>query len=66
MMELVFIACLAGSNPTCQENSLLYVDMPLLACLRQAPFALAEWAGTHPAWRVRRWSCRRAGEESRA
>ena len=66
MMELVFVACLAGSNPDCEEKSLLYTDMSRISCLRQAPLELAEWTETHPAWTVHRWSCRIAGSSSEA
>ncbi len=66
MMELVFLACLAGSAPACEERSLLYLDMSHGACMRLAPVQLAEWTESHPAWSVKRWSCRIAGAESAA
>jgi hypothetical protein len=58
MVELLFVACLGLGSPTCEEKSLIYIDMPLQACLVQAQGELAGWTEQHPEWSIRRWSCR--------
>lgn len=65
MIELIFVACLAGSPPECRERRLLYADMPLTACMLQAQGELAQWTEAHPAWAVRHWACRPAGRGTR-
>ncbi|WP_138469336.1 hypothetical protein [Poseidonocella sp. HB161398] len=61
MIELAFVICLAASPGACREESKIYVDLPLRACLLRGQAELARWSGTHPGWLIRRWSCRPLG-----
>lgn len=65
MIELFFVACLAGKTPDCQERSLLYVDMPMTTCMLQAQGELAQWSESYPQWTVRRWGCRQVRQGQR-
>lgn len=58
MIELAFVACLAGSQSTCEDHSLLYADVSLMLCVMQGQAQLAAWAEHHPGWDIRRWTCR--------
>ena len=59
MIELVFVACLAGAPQTCREHSLLYVDITPTVCLMGAQAELAKWANTHANQTITNWKCRR-------
>lgn len=59
MIELVFVACLAGATEQCREHSLVYVDITPMTCLMGAQPQLAQWAEGHPAFRIESWKCRR-------
>ncbi|MEZ5796594.1 MAG: hypothetical protein R3D63_03360 [Paracoccaceae bacterium] len=57
MIELAFIACLAAEPAACERKSLVFTETSAMACMMSAQPTLAEWIGTHPQWRVARWSC---------
>lgn len=61
LIELAFVACLTADLETCQENSLLLLDMPQAACLMMGPTRLATWSEGHPGWQVTSWRCRTPG-----
>ncbi|WP_172327154.1 hypothetical protein [Mangrovicoccus sp. HB161399] len=65
MIELAFVICLAANESHCEDRSLLYADVGLMACMMQGQAHLAEWIGRHPAWILRSWRCR-AHEPGRA
>ena len=56
MIDLVLTVCLATAPANCREERLPF-DGPLVACTMAGQFQAAEWAGRHPKWRVKRWSC---------
>lgn len=58
MIELAFIACLAAEPAACEKKSLIYTDISPMTCMVGAQPMLAEWIGTHPQWKIARWSCR--------
>lgn len=60
MIELLFVACLSVTDPICEENSLVFVDIPLQTCMLRAQSELAGWTNANPGWTIRRWSCRDA------
>lgn len=67
MIELIFIACLAGTaTERCLEQSLLFQDVPLQLCALRGQAALADWAGRHPDWRIEEWHCHVAGTRAQA
>ncbi len=58
IIELAFIACMAGPAGECREESIVYDDGPLLGCIVGAQAKLAEWTALHGSWRVREYACR--------
>ncbi|MBD3680173.1 MAG: hypothetical protein HUJ27_17435 [Rhodobacteraceae bacterium] len=58
MIELLFVACLAGSPEECHERSLIFTDKTPMQCLMGAQPGLAKWVETHPNERIRTWRCR--------
>lgn len=58
MIELAFIACLSAEPSACERKSLLLDNMSPMTCMMTAQPLLADWVGTHPKWKVARWSCR--------
>lgn len=58
MIELLFVACLAGSPEECRERSLIFSDITPMQCLMGAQPVLAKWVETHPNERIRTWRCR--------
>lgn len=60
MIALVFITCLETSPDICQERSLLFSEqMTPMRCLMNAQPQLADWAKTHPRWKVASYRCGR-------
>lgn len=57
MVELFFVACLTSVPETCRDESLLYVEVPLMLCVLQGQAQLAAWVERNPDWKVERWSC---------
>jgi hypothetical protein len=56
LVMLVFTACLASQPGTCDEHRIvLESGISLRQCQVQGEFGLAQWAGDHPALRIRRW-----------
>ena len=61
MIVLAFVACLETVPDSCREFNLVFAeDMSPRVCTMQAQPMLAEWAATHPKWRIGRWRCTRA------
>ncbi|WP_108257711.1 hypothetical protein [Mangrovicoccus ximenensis] len=58
MIELVFIACFAAGDGQCENRSLLYQDIGMMACLLHGQTQLAAWADSHPGWQIDSWKCR--------
>ncbi len=57
MIELAFVACIATEPDTCRNKSLLYMDVPVMACLMQGQAQLASWTEQHPGWEIKSWRC---------
>ncbi|WP_421904238.1 hypothetical protein [Mameliella sp.] len=61
MIELLFVACLAGAPDApggCQEKSLLFTDVTPMTCMMGAQPVLAKWVETHPGFAIRSWTCK--------
>ena len=58
MIELAFVVCMLGNDQSCHEERLLFVDVPVRACMLGAQAELATWVGEHQGWRITRWTCR--------
>ena len=58
LVELVLVACLLKEPDHCEEfRQPFSAEMSLPQCVWQSQFAAARWAGEHPDWLVRRFSC---------
>lgn len=57
MIELLFVACVAGAPDHCQERSLLFTDISPMQCLMGAQPELAKWVESHPNEEIRSWRC---------
>jgi len=60
MVELLFIACLAGAPDECSERSMLFADITPQHCLMGAQPELAKWVNQHPTYQIKSWKCRNA------
>ena len=58
LVELVILACLLDTPARCETFRLPFQDgMRMAQCAWQSQFAAPRWAGEHPAWQVRKFSC---------
>jgi hypothetical protein len=58
LVELVLFACLIKEPDRCETFRVPFLDrMSIVQCAFQSQFRAAEWAGEHPAWQIRRFSC---------
>lgn len=62
VIELLFVSCLSNDPGRCQDRSLTFVDMGLMACMIHGQQQLAPWLESHPRETVREWKCRMAGQ----
>lgn len=64
-MELVLMICLAATGASCEERhlSVALEPVPQSQCLVKAIPFLAQWAGEHPQYLIKRWRCAVAGTE---
>lgn len=58
MVELLFIACLAGAPDDCREHLLVFTGVTPDQCLMGAQPELAKWIQTHEGARIESWRCR--------
>ena len=58
MIELLFVACIAGAPDRCQERSLVFTDVTPAQCLMGAQPELAKWVSSHPDQQIKKWRCR--------
>jgi hypothetical protein len=67
-VELVLIICLMSRGDTCEERHLSVALEPVAetVCMTKAIPYLAQWAGEHPQWKIKRWRCTVAGTEGRS
>lgn len=64
-MELVLAICMLASPGECREErlSISMEETAPMQCMIGAQPVIAEWAQTHPKWKVERWRCGVAGRE---
>lgn len=60
MIELLFVSCLSVDPARCQDRSLLFSDVNMMACMVHGQQELAKWLESHPKETVREWKCRSA------
>jgi hypothetical protein len=64
-MILILAICLFADPSVCREERLTISmeEMIPTQCMIGAQSIIAEWAATHPKWKVERWRCRPAGRQ---
>lgn len=64
MIELAMSVCLLSDPTRCKSVSLNFDDQLVTAeqCTSAGQFAMAQWNVDHPAWEIKRWTCRPAGQ----
>ena len=63
MIELVMTVCLFAAPSDCRKERLAF-EGSLMTCASSGQVAAAEWLGSHPKWRLARWSCGPAAREA--
>jgi len=58
MIELLFVSCLSTDPANCQDRSLIFADLNMLACMVHGQQQIAKWQADHPRETVREWKCR--------
>ena len=61
MIELVFMACIAGAPDACEERSMIFYDVTPMACMMGAQPELAKWVNSHPDYAIASWRCQTPG-----
>ena len=57
--ELVLLACLVKDPGHCESFHIPFqAQMNMAQCVWQSQMHAAQWAGNHPTWAIRRFSCR--------
>lgn len=58
LVELVILACLARDPGHCEQfRQPFQAEIQLPQCVFISQFRVAQWAGEHPDWLVRKVSC---------
>lgn len=58
MVELVVFACLIAQPQRCEAFHIPFAaEMQIPTCVWQSQIRVAQWAGDHPDWVVKRVSC---------
>lgn len=60
IIELLFVSCLSADPASCQDRSLIFIDMSLMTCMVHGQQEMARWQANHPKETVREWKCRMA------
>lgn len=62
IVDLVLSVCLVGQPAICEDRHLSFQSSgSLSSCMFRAQPTIAQWAGEHPRWAVKRWHCEWAG-----
>lgn len=58
LVELVILACLLKDPARCETFHLPFENgMTMVQCAWQSQLTAARWAGDHPTWQIRKFSC---------
>ena len=58
LVELVIVACLAQDPTRCETvREPFNQEMELPQCVFVSQFRAAQWAGEHPKWTIRKFTC---------
>lgn len=65
-IAVIMTVCMLADTSQCYEEQLTFEAQGTVAqCTMAAMPHIAEWAQTHPKWRVTRWRCAIPGSEGR-
>jgi len=65
MLAIILSACLATDPNVCKDYKIsLDANTDPTTCVMDAPPYFAKSTEEHPAWRIKRWRCTSASEES--
>lgn len=56
MIDLVLVVCLSAAPIECRRERVPF-DGQLIACAVHGQQVAAQWAETHPKWRIAGWIC---------
>ncbi len=56
MIDLVLVVCLSGAPLECRRERLPF-EGPVYACAVHGQQVAAQWAESHPKWRIAGWRC---------
>ena len=64
MIELVVAVCMIDQPSRCKDVTLNFEGDTVKAeqCVMNGQIALAQWAGEHPNWVIKKWHCGVAGQ----
>lgn len=66
MLEVIVSFCLLADPTRCTERTFVPGEaLTPYQCFAGAQLQTVEWLKTHPAYRVDKWTCRRAGLEAK-
>ncbi|EAU41068.1 hypothetical protein FP2506_12414 [Fulvimarina pelagi HTCC2506] len=58
MVDLILTVCMVTNPESCREERLSFQARQSLAqCVMLSAPYVAQWAGDHPNWTVKRWEC---------
>ncbi|WAJ26778.1 hypothetical protein [Antarcticirhabdus aurantiaca] len=58
VVDLILTVCMLSDPTTCREERLIYESRGSLAqCMMLSTPYVAQWAGEHPKWMVKSWTC---------
>ncbi len=58
MIDLILTVCMASNPASCKEERLSYESRGSLAqCMMLSTPYVAAWAGDHPQWTIKSWTC---------
>ena len=58
VVDLILTVCMLSDPTSCREERLTYESRGSLAqCMMLSTPYVAQWAGEHPKWTVKSWTC---------
>lgn len=64
MIELAMVVCMVDQPDRCKGVSLNFEgeSVSVMQCAMNGQLAMAQWAGEHPNWVIKKWHCGIAGQ----
>lgn len=64
LIQLVVAVCLHADPSVCSEERFSFIESTsITTCMNRAMPYLARWAGDHPEFRIKSWTCSYPGSE---